>query len=265
MLIVGTFLLGLIIGSFLNVLIIRGYRREKANGRSRCMHCGKILETRELIPIASFLAQKGRCRNCGIALSWQYPLVELTTAVLFAFSAWYVMRIFKYLNIETAAILLASWIVIAAAIHIFVTDLRWQIIPNGAVLIFLIIGFARIGYQFSQAKLGIFPSLAWDIGIALTTSLLLTALWFFSRGRAIGLGDAKLIFATSLLLGFPNSIVAFLFSFWLGGLVGVLLLIAGRKKLKSQIPFGPFILIGSTLAYFFGPIFLEYTNLSLFL
>ena len=96
-------------------------------------------------------------------------------------------------------------------------------------------------------------------------ALFLAALWFLSRGRAIGLGDAKLIFSSSLLLGFPNSIVAFLFSFWLGGFIGVSLLIAGRKKLKSRIPFGPFILIGSALAYFFGPIFLEYTNLSLLL
>ena len=253
MLIIGAFLLGLVVGSFLNVLIIRGYREEKPNGRSRCMRCGKILKVRELIPVLSFLAQKGRCRSCGIVLSWQYPLVELATAVLFAFSTWYALETSKYLNIEAFVVILASWVIISAAIHIFVTDLRWQIIPNGAVLVLLIV--AVILLETRSATIVV------DLVSSLIIALFLTALWFFSKGRAIGFGDVKLIFATSLLLGFPSSVVAFLFSFWLGGLIGILLLATRQKKLKNRIPFGPFILVGTALAYFFTPAFLEYTNL----
>lgn len=264
------FLVGLVVGSFLNVVILRGVRGESIRGRSRCEACRKTLGARELIPILSYIMQKARCRSCGSALLWQYPLVELGTGAAFAVTVWYLgfpadyldISIFQYLGLATALVAASAGIVILVA------DLRFQIIPNGAVLALLIAGIGRL---LLQAKLGTpAPSLAWnnlaaDIISALIAALFLASLWFFSRGRWMGLGDAKLIFATSLLVGFPASPVAILFAFWLGGVVGIFLFAAGRHTLKSRIPFGPFILVGAVLAFFLSGPFLAFSGLDLLL
>jgi len=248
------FTTGLVVGSFLNVVILRGVRGEEMTGRSRCEGCRKTLGAVELIPVLSYIIQKGQCRSCLAPLSLQYPLVELGTAVSYLMVARYfwpgILRpdisIFEYLEF------LAGLTVVSAAVVILVSDLRFQIIPNGAVLALLIVNVARV-------------PLVGDFISALATALFLGSLWFFSGGRWMGLGDAKLIFATSLLIGFPASLSAVLFSFWLGGGAGILLLVLGAQNLRSSIPFGPFILAGTALAFFFSDQFLIFTGLDLLL
>lgn len=250
------FLLGLIIGSFLNVVIIRGSRRATLRGRSRCEYCKEILSPRELIPVISFLLQKGRCAHCATALSWQYPLVELITALSFTGAWWSWQKLIpeKPLDASSVLILVAALIIISAALVIFVSDLRYRIIPNGAVTILIIagLGLRIIGRENT------FTSFVW----ALLFSAILASFWLFSNGRAMGLGDAKLIFATSLILGYPLSLGAFLFSFWLGGLAGLLLIISGKKTWQDQIPFGPFLLLGASLAYLAGGYFFMLSGLN---
>lgn len=250
------FLFGLGVGSFLNVVILRGRRGENFRGRSKCESCKITLSPLELIPVVSFIVQKGRCRHCGAALFWQYPIVELGTALLYA-GAWLLWQkglFFSPPQIPSAIFLLASALGLGAAMVIFVSDIRYRIIPNGAVLTLL--GIGAVIRVFDQSSLTV-SALS-----ALLFSAVIALFWFFSKGTAMGLGDAKLILATSLVVGYPLSIPAFLFTFWSGGAVGILLLVSGIKKLKDPIPFGPFILGGAVLAQFFGQTFLAFSGLS---
>lgn len=143
------FLFGLCLGSFLNVVIIRGNRGEHFGGRSRCESCGTVLSPLELLPLASFFIQKGRCKHCGAALSWQYPLVELGTALSYVLGWQLVLPHFstQSFSSEHIFILLAVFAGIGAAVIIFVSDLRYRIIPDGAVLVLAGIGtVVRISY-----------------------------------------------------------------------------------------------------------------------
>jgi len=233
--------------------------------------------------------QKGRCRSCGAALSWQYPLVELGTGISFGLVAWlYQVKLFPAQNLSwhspdeftllAISHLLFAFIALSAAIVILVSDMRFQTIPDGAVLVLFIAGaIVNLGSVLpflpsfsSPIHASYAPYLSWkevlvyNIGGALFLSFFFFSLWFFSQGRWMGFGDVKLIFATSLLLGFPASIIAFLFSFWSGGIFGILLLAANRENLGRLIPFGPFILLGTLLAYLFTDTFLSFTRLSFF-
>lgn len=273
------FLLGLAVGSFLNVVILRGARGENFSGRSRCESCGKTLSWHELIPILSFCLQKGRCRSCGSALSWQYPLVELGTGALFALTTIILLSELGRGLTDLSAIshwplaisyLLSAigyWLlaiaVLSSAIVIFVSDLRWRIIPNGAVLTLLLAGLAIrlsplvLNAGNSSFAIGYLPfairysSLLWDFGTAIAIALFFAAIWFLSRGRGMGFGDAKLVLATSLVLGFPESVMAVLLAFWIGAAVGILLILFRYKSWKDQIPFGPYILVGAAIVQFF--------------
>lgn len=264
-----SFVAGLITGSFLNVVILRGKRKKPFTGRSHCEYCGKKLKVSELIPVFSFLIQKGRCRSCGVALSWQYQIVELGTAFLFALAFWHLksLNFLEFLNFDIFSFITitAVFIGISACIVILVADFRWHLIPNGAVLILFLLGTISSLHRSKIYALEILDlyKLIYDWSGAAILALFIAAIWFFSKGRGMGFGDVKLVFATSLLVGFPSSLVALIFAFWTGGATGLLLLVLKYKNLKSKIPFGPFILLGTVLAYFYADKFLILTGLSI--
>ena len=249
------FFLGLLVGSFLNVVIRRGFKGEPLTGRSHCESCRKTLSPQELIPIISFFIQKGRCRNCDAKISWQYPIVEASTGVLYAIAAWYFLQYFVSSNPWSLVLGHGSLVALglSAAIVIFTSDFLYEIIPDGAVIILFILGVVAGVLRGSLLQDGI---------AALAIASVFAAFWFFSRGRLMGFGDAKLSLATSLLLGYPVSISALLFSFWLGGLAGAMLLVLRIKKPQDHLPFGPFILMGSAAAFFFSQKFLLYAGIN---
>lgn len=251
---------GAVVGSFLNVVIIRGERGEPLTGRSLCRSCRKILTPAELIPVLSFIIQKGRCLQCGTRLFWQYPLVEFATAGSYAVSAFMLLQKFP-LNGEFFFFLLASFLGIGAVVVVLVSDLKYYLIPDGAIFILFLLGGLAFFFRHRDTAVS---GLALDFGSTLALSIFLVLLWFLSKGLWMGLGDGKLFFAIALLLGFPANLSAFLFSFWLGSLAGVVMMLWGKKQLGGLMPFGPFILAGGAAAFFWGESFFRFTGLLYF-
>ena len=262
------FIFGLIIGSFLNVVILRyGADESFSKGKSKCLKCGKTLKWFELIPVLSFIIQKGRCRTCQSKISWQYPIVELLTGIIFALvflKIWNLEFVWKLeiVNLMPDYLLLFGiifywWTIFSFLIVISVYDIRHQIIPNEFVYPLIIISlFAPIFQVWNlefvwKLEIGNFKILLSYIlsGFALYSFFAL--LWLVSLGRAMGYGDAKLALAMGFFLGPFKSVIAFLFSFWFGAAFGISLIIFSKGKigLKSQIPFGPFLALGAFLAF----------------
>lgn len=257
-----SFLFGLVIGSFLNVVICRYNTGETLWGRSRCFACGRGLSVKELFPLLSFLVQKGKCRNCLSKISWQYPIVEFLTALLFSLSFLKLSSSVNVIMLTRLSFWLAvfsSWIFISLLLVIAVYDYRHKIIPD--FLVILAVFFALLGAWLSLERSGFANQMIFALhGLLLagpTLALPLAGLWFISRGRWLGLGDAKLAYALGVFLGLSRGIVAFLLSFWIGAIIGLSLIVIGRLQsfrsnrlsLKSELPFAPFLVAGALLSW----------------
>lgn len=244
------FILGLIIGSFLNVVILRmNTGRSVAKGRSACARCNVQLQWYELIPVFSFLGLRGKCRSCKKQISFQYPLIELITAIIF--TTLYTAIILSYGFTGTAAIVfLFSATIAAILIVIFVYDIRHTIIPDHAVYFFIILALVSIVWKvFTVPGFQAGPAIVYGVVVALPFFLL----WALSKGQLMGFGDVKLALGMGWLLGLTGGLSALLFAFWIGGLVGLFLLAISRKySLRSQIPFAPFLIIATYIVAVYG-------------
>jgi len=239
MLYISIFIFGLIIGSFLNVVICR-LETEKSIffARSECPKCGVVLKWYDLIPVLSFLIQKGKCQYCSKKISWQYLIVEILTACLFLL----IFREFSFFQIPN---LIFYLIIICFLIIVFVYDLRHYIIPDKIVFPAIIIGLAYRLIYISEIGSYILS--------AFIPAIFFLSLILISKGKWMGLGDVKLAFLMGLILGWPNILIAFLIAFFSGAIVGIFLILFGKKGFKSQIPFGPFLSGATILVMFFGP------------
>ncbi|MBU1292388.1 prepilin peptidase [Patescibacteria group bacterium] len=254
------FLFGLAIGSFLNVVICRLETKESILvSRSYCPKCKKSLKWFELIPIFSFLIQKGKCRYCGKKISIQYPLVELVTGLLFLFVILNYSSVIPNLIgnpdlinfrwIPAFAGMTFNLIIISLLIVIFVYDLKHYIIPDKivypAIIIAGIFNFQfSIFNEFSIFKLSILS--------ALGASGFFLSLVLISKGKWMGLGDVKLAFLMGLILGWPNIFIALFLSFAFGAIIGLILIAFKKKGLKSEIPFGPFLISSTLMTMFYS-------------
>ena len=251
------FCLGAIVGSFLNVVILRYNTGRHITGRSGCPHCGRQLRWFELLPIVSFLAQMGKCRTCESKISKQYPLVELLTALLFVLTYW-------SFGVENLLTLLFSLVIWSLLVVILVYDMRHKIIPDAFVYTFVALAFialfipAHVGESFSAPSLSIL--FAGPL-IALPFALL----WLVSGGRWMGLGDAKLALGIGWVLGLTGGLSALFFAFWIGAVVSIALVCIdyvrsthsralsgahGRFTMKSEVPFAPFLILGFAIVFF---------------
>jgi prepilin signal peptidase PulO-like enzyme (type II secretory pathway) len=244
------FVFGLIIGSFLNVVILRlNTGRSIVHGGSRCARCDKALRWYELVPVFSFLALRGRCARCKQAISFQYPIVELVTAISFVvlFSRFVLPAFFSITAWFAFAWMLA---VASLLIVIFVYDLRHKIIPDMAVYPLIVLGVIGILWKWAMVS-GYLPGTALVGGVLV--ALPFFCLWFFSKGRLLGFGDVKLALALAWILGVQYSISSFVLSFWIGGIVGLFLIALSHKyRMKSEIPFAPFLIAGAAVAVIGG-------------
>jgi len=248
------FIFGTIVGSFLNCVI---YRLEQGQsflkGRSYCPHCKHTLSWQDLIPVLSFLFLKGKCRYCKKPISWQYPLVEISTGLIFLLI--YNLQFFLLRQgFEGQAIFNSIYYLIASSflIIIFVYDLKHYIIPDK--IIYPAIFISGIWYPVSGIFLSIYTKyeILNTIYSAFGAALFFLAIVLVSRGKWMGVGDIKLAFFMGLFLGWPDILVALFSAFFIGAIIGTGLIVAGRKKLSSEVPFGPFLVTGTFLALFSG-------------
>ncbi|MDO8566141.1 MAG: prepilin peptidase [Candidatus Moranbacteria bacterium] len=249
------FILGLIIGSFLNVLVYRLKDVETLLGRSFCRSCRHQIRWYDNIPLLSFVLLKGECRDCKSGISWQYPFLEILTAGLFAFAGAYFFSPRDVSSwLETAWLLgiIACFVVIAAY------DLRYMEIP--IILLFVSLGLTLLFFtlQFhsgqalwsSRIGLGLFGGAA--------VSLFFFALVFMSKETWMGWGDVWLGFVCGMIVGLPLALFMLTLSFTLGAFVGVAGIFLKGKSLKSQVPFAPFLVVGTLSTVFLQHIFPEF-------
>lgn len=231
------FVLGTCVGSFLNVVILRFGYRERGGERSACMACNATLAPRDLVPFFSYIALRGRCRQCGSRLLAQYPLVELTTGLLFL--ATYAVTGYEYYGLLFVATA-GFWV---SFLGLVVYDLRHLLIP---------FPFLYGMYGFAALSLVLVPSLSMLWG-ALVCAGFFGLIHALSRGKGMGIGDAYIAGAIGLFFGLEQGIVASVLAVWIGALVGIaLLLIRSRVTLKTEIPFAPFLALGALSTWWYN-------------
>ncbi len=249
---------GLIVGSFLNVLIIRHGARS-LGGRSACMGCGAQLKWYDMIPVVSWVVLRGKCRRCHTHISIQYPIVEVTTAILFAVIGYAIpLAAFPGILPLVAVYLAIAALIIAIAAY----DIRHTIIPDPWVWSFNALAFISL-FLFPL------PATSYQLPALLAGPIAaspLFALWLFSRGAWMGLGDAKLALGIGWLLGPTLGITAVFFAFVVGAIISVGILIplphlirffgisslekpGGGFTMRSEIPFGPFLIFSCILIW----------------
>jgi len=248
--------LGLLIGSFLNVVIARIPEGRSVWGpRSACPGCGTPIAWFDNIPLLSFVALRGRCRQCGMAIAWRYPIVEATTSIAFTVAF---LRLGPTPDLAVAALLLAMLIAITGI------DLAHQIIPDVISLPGIVLGFAAnlaLG-RIAAADRWCSPAPAaaagtcapaWLdslIGIVVGGGIFFVII-VASRG-GMGGGDMKLGAMLGAFLGWKLGLLAVLLGVLMGGGVAVCLLSLGRKGRKEAIPFGPFLALGGAISLLWG-------------
>jgi leader peptidase (prepilin peptidase) / N-methyltransferase len=247
------FLLGSILGSFLDVVVTRFHTGKSINGRSRCLSCGHTLSWYELFPFLSYLILRGRCRNCGASIPKRLIIMEVTTAFLF---------VYVYLFSGPLIFLFLNLVLICLLLVIAVYDIDHLIIPHEFVIVLLALCTLMLFLMYRSTDIFVYiPHLI----SAFMVSLFYGGLWLISKGKWIGLGDAKLAFPLGLLLAPYAAFSMIVLSFWIGAAisVGVLFLQralqSGKHRLpilstpltmKSEVPFAPFMIVAFVLVFF---------------
>lgn len=242
------FLIGIFVGSFLGVLSDRLPKNENPfSGRSRCDYCKHALGVLDLIPILSFLILKRKCRYCDHKLSFSYPIIELTTGALFASTIYYLP--------STIYDLLFYLFIVSSLTVVFFADLKYGIIPDKIIFPAIIISFS---YLLTTTPSSLIINSISAVGAFGFFVLISLVFYLLTKKQSLGGGDIKLSLLMGLVLGFPNIIIGIYLAFLTGASVSIILIMWGRKKFfKDTIPFGPFLVIGTLLALFWGDFILQ--------
>jgi len=260
--------LGLIFGSFVNALIWRLHEREEAaersdqkrhtrnlsmlTGRSMCTHCGHELAVRDLVPVFSYLALRGKCRYCGKSIE-DTPVAELLTAVSFVVSyLWWPFSLTDR-GITVGRVLFVFWLVFMVGfVALALYDIRWFLLPDRIVYPLIVLALVQVAlraFAFGDGWIAVSEAV-WGV---LFTAGLFFAIFEVSDGAWIGFGDVKLAVVLGLLVGGPlRSLLLLFIASLLGSLVAIPLLVRGRATARTPLPFGPFLLLATVVVVLFG-------------
>lgn len=244
------FLLGLCVGSFINVCIYRiPLEKSIIFPPSHCTDCGARLAAKDLIPVFSYIFLRGRCRYCKARISARYPLIELLTGFVFL-----VVYLRYGISVETLALVYLFSILLA----VFFIDLKHMIIPNGMVLLGMAGGALIMVYNLF-VPFSLYQPAQWYtplIGMVSASGILflvaLVGLLIYGNDGAMGMGDVKLFIPIGMFLGWKLALLSLFIAVMLGGITSIVLLILKVVKRKSAIPFGPFIVAGTFIAVMAG-------------
>jgi len=245
------FIFGLIIGSFLNVVVCRLELAESFLGRSRCPHCKSQIRWYDNIPLLSFILLKAKCRDCQGKISWQYPLVELATGIIFALVGYYFFIASDFQSWIETLFYLVSFSLLTI---VFVYDLKNMEIPMmilwigviWAVLYLVFLDWAAFDLTNGLASSKIISGIIGG-GVAF---IFFFALSYLSKEKWMGMGDAYLALWAGLIMGWPKILLALMLAFTIGAACGIILIALKKKTIKSQVPFAPFLAGGVILAVF---------------
>jgi len=269
---------GLIFGSFVNALVWRLHEQDELSGkkgkknterlkslsitqgRSMCPHCSHELAAKDLVPVASWLWLRGKCRYCSAPISWQYPVVELLTGVLFVLSYWSWPLGFH----QTGLFQFVLWLVfLVGFMALAVYDLRWFLLPDRIVVPLSVLAAAQV--IVTAVWLKSFTALWQPLAGASIIFGLFWLLFQVSKGAWIGGGDVKLAVALGLLAGTPlRAFLVIFFASLAGTVVSLPLLARGKQGMQLHIPFGPYLLFATGVVVLYGtPIVNWYQSLFL--
>ena len=239
------FLFGLIIGSFLNVVVYRlKHKKNFLKGRSFCTHCKKTLSAIDLVPVLSFIFLRGKCRHCQKRISKQYPMVELGTGIVFL-----ILYIKFGLTLEFFIHALFSVFLII----IFVYDLLYYLVLDVVSVPAIIVGFAGsllLGLSLTNLLIG---------GIIGLSFFLLQ--FVISRGKWIGGGDLRLGLMCGFMVGWPKILVLLVVTYISGAIISVFLLASKKKKWKDSVPLGIFLTLATLVVILFGDKIIDWYTL----
>ncbi|GEM00595.1 leader peptidase (prepilin peptidase) / N-methyltransferase [Halolactibacillus halophilus] len=230
------FIFGLVLGSFYNVVGLRVPKNNfLSNDRSYCPTCHKQLSAIELIPVVSYVSQRGKCRGCGAKISAMYPLIELLTGVGFLFS---------YLVYGLTMEAVIAVVAVSLSVIIIVTDLTYFLIPNKILLFFFPL---IVILRFIEPLDPWYSSL---VGALIGFGLIFVVILLSQGG--MGAGDMKYFFVLGYLFGIGGVLLIFLLSTLYGTLINIVLLLRGKVTRKTKVPFGPYISMAALTVIFFG-------------
>lgn len=244
--------LGLISGAFVNTFLLRtpdGLRFTA--GTRKCVTCARPMHKKDHFPLVSYLVLQGKCRACKSIIPWQYPALELSMGVLFVLFAWQILSgdagvpPFARDASDAIALFIRNATVTMLLLPIFMFDWRASIIPDRLSIPAMILALAL------NAAMGADPVIMIFGGVLLGAFFALQ--YLASRGTWVGGGDIRLAMVMGFLLGPELGVTALLFAYIIGALVGLYLVLYRRRDLRSHVPFGTFMVIGTYLSLFFGP------------
>lgn len=247
------FLLGAVIGSFLNVVIYRTVTEESwVTGRSHCENCLKQIRWYDNVPLLSYFLLGGKCRFCRAPIAISHPVIEFLCGSLFVWWYWGGTFFFKLTEQPFHYVQPFFWLLVGVLLLIiFFADILYWIIPDEAVGLLAGLTFLyRLSLTLSHVMQP--TDFARTIVGAFLCCVAFWALWFFTKGKGMGLGDVKFAIPFALLLGWPNMILGIFLSFVIGSIVAILLLLVKKKKMKQTIPFGPFMVISLFITLVWG-------------
>jgi len=241
-LIFASFLFGSAVGSFLNVVIDRTTRRESILGRSYCDHCKVTLSTVDLIPIISFVAQGAKCRYCSKPLSYQYPIVEGITALLFALT-FYFLAVSGTLSVFS---LVYYVILVSVMIVVAVVDFKFSLVPTTFVFAASLLALL---YNFIFLSTNLFIE---HVIAAFLGGLFFLIIVLVTRGKGMGEGDIIIGFLIGMVLGIQSATLAIFLAFLIGSVVSLSLIAVKLRKFGQTVPFAPFLVIGFFISFYWG-------------